>query len=74
MSIVDPWEKAAECERAIKAATDPGQRTALTYLRELWIALGEQRDFISADDMAKEIEAVSRLQVELTALDKGAFN
>jgi hypothetical protein len=42
MSMVDPWEKAAECQRAIETATDRGQR--LRYLRELWIALGKQRD------------------------------
>jgi hypothetical protein len=70
MSIVDPWEKAAECERAIETAPGRGQRTALTYLRQLWIALGKQRDFLSADDMANEIEAISRLQVELTDMDE----
>ncbi len=74
MSMVDPWEKAAECERAIETATNRGLRTALTYLRELWIALGKQRNFLSADDMAREIEAVGRLQVELTAMDELAFH
>jgi hypothetical protein len=72
MSMVDPWEKAAECERAIETATNRGQRTALTYLRELWIALGKQRAFLNADDMAGEIEAVGRLQVELTNLNERA--
>jgi hypothetical protein len=74
MSMVDPREKAAECERAIETASDRGQRTALTDLRELWIALGKQRAFLSADDMASEIEAVGRLQVELTNVDERACN
>jgi hypothetical protein len=30
------------------------------YLRELGIALGKQRDLMSADDMAHEIEAINR--------------
>jgi len=74
MSMVDPWEKAAECERAIETATGRGQRTVITYLRELWIALGKQRDLMSADDMANEIEAINRLQVKLTSMDERAFH
>ena len=30
------------------------------YLRELWIALGKQRNLMSDDDMANEIEAINR--------------
>jgi hypothetical protein len=65
MSEVDPWEKAAECQRAVQAAIDPQHRTILTHLRNLWMALGNERDFMSADDLAKEVEAIGRLHVEL---------
>jgi hypothetical protein len=65
MSEVDPWEKAAECQRAVQAAIDPQQQTILTHLRNLWIALGNERDSMSADDLANEVEAIGRLHVEL---------
>src|SRR5262245_57511748 len=42
MSNIDPWEKAADCERARKSAADPEQRRLLANLRDLWIALGCQ--------------------------------
>ena len=53
MSRIDPWEKAADCERAIQAAADPQQKTILKNLRYLWIAL------------ANESETIGRLHVAL---------
>ena len=29
MSQIDPWEKAADCERAVQAAADPQQKKIL---------------------------------------------
>jgi hypothetical protein len=65
MSQIDPWEKAAECQRAAQAAIDPEHQTILTHLRNLWIALGNERDSMSADDLAMEAEAIGRLHAEL---------
>ena len=65
MSEIDPWEKAADCQRAVQAAIDPQHQAMLTHLRNLWIALGNERDFMSADELAKEVEAIGRLHVEL---------
>jgi hypothetical protein len=42
MSSVDPWEKAAECARALKIVTDPQRRTILANLQDLWIALANE--------------------------------
>ena len=69
MSVLDPWQKASECELAVEAATDPQQRAILANLRDLWISLGNTRNFMSADELAKEIETVGRLHIELTAVD-----
>jgi hypothetical protein len=65
MSLVDPWERAADCERALQAA-DPQQKKILKNLRYLWIALANESDCMSADEFARESEAIGRLHVELS--------
>lgn len=67
MSNIDPWEKAADCERAIKSAADHEQRALLTNLRDLWITLGSQCELMSTDEMAQEAEAIGRLHADLYA-------
>jgi hypothetical protein len=67
MSNIDPWEKAADCERARKSAADPDRRTLLANLRDLWIALGSQCEVMSSDEMAQEAEAIGRLHADLYA-------
>ena len=65
MSQIDPWEKASECQHAAQVALDAQHQTLLTHLRNLWIALGRGRDSMSADDMARETEAIARLHIEV---------
>lgn len=65
MSFVDPWEKAAECARAIQGTVDPHRRTVLTNLQRLWIRLANQRDFLTEEQVANEAEKIGRLQVEV---------
>jgi hypothetical protein len=43
MLQVDPWGKAAECERAIAIVADPERRVVLSSLRTLWIAVGNNK-------------------------------
>ena len=59
MSQVDPWEKAADCERALRITVDPIRREILSNIREFWIALADQRPFLSEEDLAAEIEVIS---------------
>ena len=40
MLQVDPWGKAAECERAMEIVADPERRVVLSSLRSVWVALG----------------------------------
>ena len=68
MSNIDPWEKAADCERARKSAADPKQQTFFANLRDLWIALGSQRELMSSDEMAQEAEAIGRVHADLYAV------
>src|SRR3954454_7809675 len=65
MSRIDPWEKAADCERAIQTAADPQQKTILKNLRYLWIALANESECMSADEFARESETIGRLHIAL---------
>jgi len=66
MSEVDPWEKAAECANAIRTTLDPELRTMLISLRDLWIRLANESQFMSAGALAREVEAIARLHAELS--------
>ena len=43
MFHVDPWEKAADCDRALRLTIDPVHREFLTNIREFWISLANKR-------------------------------
>jgi hypothetical protein len=63
---VDPWEKAADCERALRLTIDPAHRGYLTNIREFWISLANARPFLSEHEFAKEAEAIGHLHANLT--------
>ena len=65
MARVDPWEKAADCERAIRITLDPLQRETLSNIREFWIALAHESRLLSDDALATQIETIGRLHAKL---------
>jgi hypothetical protein len=65
--VPDPWEKAADCERAMRATIDPQRQELLERLRNLWIGLGNKQGLMTEDQLAMDIEAISRLHARLTA-------
>ena len=65
MIPIDPWERAAECEHSRSAAVDPHRRAIMEKLRDLWIALANEKTLMTEADIADEIEAISRIQSEL---------
>jgi hypothetical protein len=65
MAQVDLWEKAADCERAIRITLDPLHRETLTNIREFWIALAHKSRFLSDDALANQIETIGRLHAKL---------
>jgi hypothetical protein len=67
MSQVDPWEKAAECARAIQLSLDPHRKEALTNVQQMWIVLASERRFLSPQEVAREVEAIGRLHATLAA-------
>jgi YozE SAM-like protein len=64
MAHCDPWEKAADCERGL-AVADPKRRPILEQLRDLWIALGNEQSLMSDAQLAKEVEAIGRIQADM---------
>jgi hypothetical protein len=65
MTTIDPWEKATECERCLQAVDDPQRRAIFANLRDLWIALGNEKSQV-VTELAKEIDTIARLQRDLT--------
>jgi hypothetical protein len=65
MPQVDPWEKAADCERALRITLDPIHRETLSNIREFWIALARESRFLSEDALAAQIETIGRLHARL---------
>jgi hypothetical protein len=64
MLRVDPWEKAADCERALRLTLDPVHRA---NIREFWISLANERPFLSEHEFARQAEAIGRLHASLAA-------
>jgi len=66
MFQVDPWEKAADCERAIRLTIDPIHRENLTNIRDFWILLANKRRFLTEQEFASQAEAIGRIHAKLT--------
>jgi hypothetical protein len=64
MIQVDPWEKAADCERALRLALDPVHRDKLKDIREFWISLANAKPSLSEQEFAKEAETIGRLHAK----------
>jgi len=73
MSHVDPWDKAAECESAIKIVADPERRVVLDGLRTLWIALGNRRFFDRAE-RAGQFCTIVQIHAELMLTCRNAMH
>jgi hypothetical protein len=74
MFQVDPWEKAAECARAIQISMDPHRNAVLINLQQMWVGLGNQRDFLSQEELAREVEKIDRLQFKFGGADSVQIN
>ena len=53
MPQVDPWEKAADCERALRITVDPIRRETLSNIREFWIALAQESRFFERGGLGR---------------------
>jgi hypothetical protein len=41
--MIDPWEKAEECQQALNACRGRTKRLILHELRELWVSVGNKK-------------------------------
>jgi hypothetical protein len=60
MSHVDPWEKAAECARAIEFSLDPIRKAMLHNVQYMWMELGNKQQFLTDDQLVREAEAIGQ--------------
>jgi hypothetical protein len=74
MSQVDPWEKTAECTRAIQISTDPLRKDVLTNLQHMWITLANKRNFLTPEERAREAEKIAGSMLCLVASTTYNFN
>jgi hypothetical protein len=74
MLQIDPWVKAAECERAIRVVADPERRSVLISLRGLWVALGNEESIFDRTRQAGQVPKIAQIHAELMSLYKDAMN
>jgi hypothetical protein len=74
MLQIDPWIKAAECERVIRVVADPERRLVLMSLQNLWVALGNEGATLDRLRQASPVPKIAQIHVELMALYKNAMN
>jgi hypothetical protein len=74
MSLVDPWGKAAECERAIEVVADPERRVVLSSLRSLWIALGNEQSSFDGLERADQLSTIAQIHIELMSVCRNAMH
>jgi hypothetical protein len=73
MSHVDPWDKVAECESAIKIVADPERRVVLDRLRTLWIALGNNQS-VDRVERAGHLCTIAQIHAELMLTCRNAMH
>jgi hypothetical protein len=62
--MIDPRDKAAECERAMKDSIEPDLNMLLANLRKLWLALAEEKS-MGIHDWHVEAEAIDKLHTDV---------
>jgi lipocalin len=74
MLQIDPWVKAAECERAIRVVADPERRSVFISLRSLWIALGNKETIFNEPRQTGQVPMIAQIHAELMSLYRDAMN
>ncbi|MCC6778405.1 MAG: hypothetical protein IT537_17545 [Hyphomicrobiales bacterium] len=74
MSELDPWGKAAECQRAIEIIADPERRVVLNSLRNLWIELGNAPSSFDRFARAGQLFTIAQIHSELISNCRNAMH
>ena len=65
MLQIDPWERAAECERYLQTEVDSTRREIFTNVRDLWIGLANARNFLTGAEFDQQIKTLDSIQADL---------
>jgi len=65
MRQINPWQMAEQCEYAARGALDQAEREALTNIRDLWIALANERPFLTTTEFRDQINWINGIRAEL---------
>jgi hypothetical protein len=74
MLPLDPWTKAAECDRAIAIIADPERRIVLNRLRSLWLALCNEDAIFDEPDRAGQFSTLAQIHSELMSGCRSAMH
>ena len=74
MLQIDPWVKAAECDRAIRVVVDPERRSVLISLKSLLVAPGHQQWIFDRSRQAGRVPKIAQIHAELMPLYKHSMN
>jgi hypothetical protein len=74
MLQIDPWIKAAECERVIRIVADPERRSVLISLQGIWVALGNEQLVFDTSGQKACVPMIAQIHVELMSFYRNAMN
>jgi len=74
MFSLDPWSKAAECERAIERVADPERRIVLESLLNVWIELCGSLSHCGENGRAHDLSTIEQIHTELMASCRTAMH
>jgi hypothetical protein len=60
------FDRAAECERLMDAASDSDKKQIYRQLHDMWMALANETAIMTADEMTEKIAEIERLQMGLS--------
>jgi hypothetical protein len=68
MLVLDPWSKAAECDRAIE------RRLVLESLQSVWIEVCDSLSLFDGSDRAHDLSAIAQIHRELMVACRTAMH
>jgi hypothetical protein len=65
MSDPDPWQEAADCERAAQRQTDPDYFAIYITCRIFWLALASERNFLNESEYQERVDSIAGATLQM---------